>query len=1568
MEILKIFKGGFINKEPVIGNDSINSQIQDNITNITFNKDEYIFNEKLKVKLNYELILKNIKSKIDESILELQLKNKEITDFLSANPDTEDEILLEKTKDEFKVLIIKKDKNSDDESRIRVLKELIERLDTEIVKQKKNKKKSFETNSKEIKRLGQQKSTIDSYLLKISEGIAKYKLTYETLRRQNPFAHMKQGYVFDPSVIDDKQLKQLYNTYSEEEHRKIRLVLNDDYKKVFNNIVPIYLDSDGDIFTFLKGDDKTSKYLIVEYSNRKYYEIFKNFTIWEGEINIYELLPNFTVKFLSKNTFQPAYLKDHSQIIYKKSGYINFGGKKYNNKLIEGNLVTDLKFVEIINYYSKFLGNTFDKWLSHFGSWHRGTETVGLRQFHYHYDVNILQCFTIDNSFRIYYNIFISISDAEINDKLNEISISSLSEEEITEFKTLFAKNLSFENSVYAFIHTLDNLNKKQKINTEEAPYIILYKYFKLIEDSLDKLEAQIVYTIMNSSFSKLEYNDKLIYGYNYLKINSLYRLTMDTDKSWPYEERFFDNIKKLNQFMKLNKNQLDLAFCIDFFEELYDLKRFMILTPGNQYVITLIWFLFLRQLENNPLIKKLTNLEIEFGTLLKKDFSNEFDFEPIVEKFYKSLLNSSSLLQGYTEIKYNNRHVYRTARNPRTNEMDINIPYCGEITLLNFFMILIYDKKTKELKSSYLPESTLQSLKDLFSRYKNIKDLDTKESLIEYYNIIEHINYGIVHPWDNEPSLQIYKRASKTYHNNRFDRGLEYRLTYFNLCRAASYLLNLDGDLELRTLERNGVDENTLKKIIEKFKNPNITQILSSYQIVSGITSRESFYNGEPINVIISNVNFSLAQGHSFPTIQVEYNDKIKEILSGMHTFYDYKWSDGGLNILESITISILKNQYIYSEIYFPEIDVKDSIKFFSILKEFTENYHIPKKLIKNFIIEYNEEVLDYIFNNFIIVDKDKWLLYFKFIIRKFNPIKKIKEMLPIFLKNAILKINKITGAKIISNNVIELFLKKLKKEEYIQIEEFIDISLIKNKLYNIVDIDLFKYLTRDISIFNKHNIKNYIKPHLDEIINPNDKLVRKLNYEFLNLFDKTIFEYKIVYLSLYYFGIKKNNFDFIKFLISKNVDLPDDIFDYKESYNIDNLYKTNRMQYSYQNIFIYIFNKKMYDLIINYITSRGQDLKFITSDTGKMIILYNCIVNFIDTMIKFEEKQNILDLVVELIDVFKSDLDKQKFFKRYFDIDKIRKCEVLLLVKNFKKYLNESVIAKIFLFEPPKFDCKDLYIKICDENYNDFKSIYLNHIELVQESYKHYFIVHKPDETDFIASEHLTIYFPLILDLLSIGKIELDDFIITFRLEKYYIDLLILFLRKEENQKFFFTKDSNFIMKYLELGKGRFGGDVDTDSYSPEEQSQFIRFFGFLLKNTFKSVLYIHCSFFIDKQKFKDYLVNFIKDILAPNKEGVEELKLENYNFAFKIVDLILEKNKEYVLSLDPKMRKDASFIDEKVVNGIILHLLKTRFNMDTIPETNLILNRIIKKFDPYYNKYIKYKNKYLKLTSIR
>jgi len=1571
MEKIKIFKGGFINKEPVIGNDSVTAKIHEEISSVTFDNSEYIFKEKLKITLNNELILTNIKSKIDETIRELEHKNTEINDFLSANPDTPDEILLEKNKKEFSLLITKKGKTSEEETKMADLKKFIDKNDTEIVKIKKNKRKSLETNLKEIRHLNLQKSTIESYLKEISDKKIEDEERFKLSRSKNPFAAKRTGYSFDSTKIEDKDLKKLYTTYSEEQQRKNRLVLNEEYQKVFNNIVPIYQNSDGDIFSFLKGDTSTSKYLILEFDSKKnkYYEIYKNFTTWDGDTNIYELMPDFSLKFILKTKVKLQVLNTDKNIIYKNNGYINFTGRTFANKLIESKILTEPNFLQIINFYSKFLGKTFDKWLGHFGSWHRGAETVGFRQFHYHYDVNSLQCFTIANSFRVYFNLYNGVSFNEINDelKLVDLNLPVLSTDEIDEFTLLFTKNIPiYENKIYAFLRTLESLNKKQKIRTDNS-YHTLYKYIKLIEASLDKIDAQILYVIMNNMVSWLKFDNancrkKLIYAYNFLKLNSLYRISMDPDKSWPNEERFFDNIKRLNQFIKLDEDQLELAFYINFLEELYDIKKVMILTTDNKFIITLVWYIFFKQLEDNPLIKKLTNIQSEFGELLEKDFSNAHTVSDTVTNFYNSLLNSSSLLQDYTEIKYNNRHVYRTAINPETGQTNFSIPYCGEITLLNFLMVLIYDKKTKQLQSSYLPDSTLQPLKDLFSSYKNIKDLDTKDGLINYYDIIEHIKYGIVSPWDDSPQIQIYKRASKNYATYNFDRGIEYRLTYFNLCRAASYLLNLNGELELRTLERTGVDENTLQKIIEKFKNPNISQILSNYQIIGGIASKESFYNGDIINVMISDVKFSLATGHSFPTILSKSNDKIKTIVSGLGTFYDDKFSSSGWNILESIFVAITKNEYIYSEITFRNIPDEDIIKFFSILKELTENYHIPRKLISLFRTLNKGKVLDYIFNNFVIIDKIKWLIYFKSILSKPDSIKKIKEMLPIYFKNGTLKINKLTGEKIINNVILQIFLNRLDKNQYIQIEEFININSIKNNLAYILNLELFKYLTKDNSIFNKLSIKTYI----DNIVLRNIyviarlKVASNLNYEFLNSLDKSLFEYKIVYPSIYFIGIKANNYDLIKFLLSKNVDFPNDSFNYQKDYNIfNNLDNIKQNKWSLDtNILVHIYNKKMYDLFINHMSSNGQDLKFVKSDSGKMILLYNCSLKFLEPSYVSvgDEEQNIINLVIEVIDVLKSDTEKVNLFIHYFNQYKISDCKLLLLIKYFKKYLDQFHITKIFLIDF-KYNCTDLHKSVCDETYNDFKAKYFNHIKLVD----HQFVISNPEELDESYTFNMKIYFPLAIDLFANEKIPIENFCTMIQMNKYKVDLLILFFRKEENQKFLFTKNSNFIMKFLD------SIDLNNFDRDSEQQTQFIRFFAFLLKYTFKSVLYIHCSFFVDKKKFKEYLVTFIRDILESPKKIYEGLTLENYIFTFKIIDLMLEKNKEYVLSLDPKMRGDANFIDNNRVEQIIISFFEDTFNLDTIPKTNLFLNRIVKHFDPYVSKYMKYKNKYLSLKRL-
>jgi hypothetical protein len=75
-----------------------------------------------------------------------------------------------------------------------------------------------------------------------------------------------------------------------------------------------------------------------------------------------------------------------------------------------------------------------------------------------------------------------------------------------------------------------------------------------------------------------------------------------------------------------------------------------MILTLNNYYIITLVWYIFLKQLKDNPLTKKLTNIRTEFGDLLNKDFSNSSRFSGTVNSFYGNLVNTNSLLKDYVD------------------------------------------------------------------------------------------------------------------------------------------------------------------------------------------------------------------------------------------------------------------------------------------------------------------------------------------------------------------------------------------------------------------------------------------------------------------------------------------------------------------------------------------------------------------------------------------------------------------------------------------------------------------------------------------------------------------------------------------------------------------------------------------------------------------------------------------------------------------------------------------------------------------------------------------------------
>ena len=67
MEIIKIFKGGYINKEQVIGDATIIDKINTTKTNVIFDKTEHIFKTELE-KLEDEDVFKLMKSKLEADI------------------------------------------------------------------------------------------------------------------------------------------------------------------------------------------------------------------------------------------------------------------------------------------------------------------------------------------------------------------------------------------------------------------------------------------------------------------------------------------------------------------------------------------------------------------------------------------------------------------------------------------------------------------------------------------------------------------------------------------------------------------------------------------------------------------------------------------------------------------------------------------------------------------------------------------------------------------------------------------------------------------------------------------------------------------------------------------------------------------------------------------------------------------------------------------------------------------------------------------------------------------------------------------------------------------------------------------------------------------------------------------------------------------------------------------------------------------------------------------------------------------------------------------------------------
>lgn len=169
-----------------------------------------------------------------------------------------------------------------------------------------------------------------------------------------------------------------------------------------------------------------------------------------------------------------------------------------------------------------------------------------------------------------------------------------------------------------------------------------------------------------------------------------------------------------------------------------------------------------------------------------------------------------------------------------------------------------------------------------------------------------------------------------------------------------------------------------------------------------------------------------------------------------------------------------------------------------------------------------------------------------------------------------------------------------------------------------------------------------------------------------------------------------------------------------------------------------------------------------------------------------------------------------------------------------------------------------------------------------------------------------------------------------------KENIDRALEYFRGKDNNNLYFLKSGdNLIMEFQPNFMLVFYKDMDDN-----QQRQFLRLFGFLLKNIFKSPIYTHCSLFVQKNKFVDFLSDFIKTMLKIHKsDKIKEIK--QVYFRMKVVTTILETHEAYYSVLTPLLKDSGNFLNKDSIKESFRGFL----GVDFIRASNKdpILNRL-------------------------
>jgi len=1145
METIKIFKGGFINKNQTLI-PQINKKIEKiklDLKNIFNNENSEFYGIPLLDKEGNKIILEKMIKKLDEEKTKITSDKNSIEEWLKANPESEEEKLY-KMNEEKKTLpttienLMKKGKPF--EKFERQLKVITENLSNKIIpteepikyKDRNNKKEDMAKKTREI-------NLIDGKINKIKTFIGKDNINRESIGKD-----LKAEYV--------KQIEE-NNT---DEYKKDMI---EKYNNVFNNIVPLY-NYNEKFFSFLGND-----ILILQ---KSLFDVNFNFIEIYGSDSIVSKVFLLDEHFII-STIPSSELNDwKNKTVFKSKEIIHpffHKGYELSYAICESQMLMSnkTKLIDILIYYKKYLGDVFENWFNTFGKIIEG-EVI------FNDKILIFNSFILVEKFDLYiyfYN-YIMNKDITFETIFKNYKNFDITKEKENEIIQNILINKDNKNLIVLLFERMKTIIKNIDIEDEKFIYIFEYVMNEIKLEKDIQIDILNIYNFLYKDIVYSKYFKKIVASYNFLKINYLYN---EVEKSFENTEKFMTNISQLNQFIKMKFSQIYKFLFIDLTQELYNYYLLNKVTTNNKFLIVLIFYFYFNNLQSNNILKNLTNLYSQF---YKFNVGKDYDFNTLesglshkqliqlstkkgssnknLSKFYLKLFYPSgigSLLKGYKMISYIGKlNIFQDPRNDiNANKQTLaGRPFCGEISILNLLNFILWDKDTQKLNADYFPNTVNPEMKSFFIKNNKIDMFESKDIYTEFYQFFKDIPFELR---DEESNPKIYSRARdygdanlncvyryNVINKNKIVKGTELRLSYFNICRVLSYILKLedlkdlkDSDLKLDFIQKN-LNENTLKNILAKFNNPNKDKILQTYKFENKSTD-----SSEPISIYstdvgvfqIKLVNSTFRFGaHSSESIDVDVDksdfssEPLEILLEGKKTFYDNK--DGYINIPQAVYVAKMKGKEIYSEINFEKIDDDECVKFLKLLVE-EENNNLPRDKIINIIDNGKIKSIDYLYENFDIYGTNLWSVVLRYFIKE-NNLDKTKEYIEKYMK--------IKHKRKLNFNFLKRFMDVITVENLKQFENYMEdgelnlISSISYPIFNTVkNLEMLEYISNKID--EEQYIRLYLKLNIEHDF---DNLFKK--YGILKIIQNSDYDYysnKDTYIKLLdyikiYFRVEAN------------------------------------------------------------------------------------------------------------------------------------------------------------------------------------------------------------------------------------------------------------------------------------------------------------------------------------------------------------------------------------------------------------------------------------------------------------